>query len=50
MLREIGLNGVRVSADTIYDLTLAATGSRDKAEDACKQHIAAELRAGRTPL
>jgi len=44
------LSGAQLSADSIYDLTLAATGSKRKAEEAFKRHRHAELRSGREPL
>lgn len=48
--RELSLRpDLQLSADQMYDLVLAETGSRDSAEYAARAAMAAELRAGRTP-
>ncbi|HMP07288.1 MAG TPA: hypothetical protein PJ982_13125 [Lacipirellulaceae bacterium] len=40
---------VRPTCKQVYDLTLAETESRDAAENAEREYIAAMLRAGLTP-
>ena len=50
VLDDIRRSGNRISADDLYDLTLAATGSETQAELAMRTQIENELRAGETPL
>lgn len=50
LLREASYRpDLNLSADQLYDLTLAATQSQRKAEEAFKARRHQELRAGRTP-
>ncbi len=49
MMEALAVAGVTVTADQIYDLTLAATGSKAKAEKASFKHRWQELRQGITP-
>lgn len=46
---QANLMGARLTADQVYDLTLAETESREKAENAMADYIAAQLRANERP-
>lgn len=50
-LRELEARAAQADLDHagVFGLILAATGSRDRAEKAAFDFLAAELRAGRTP-
>lgn len=42
-------HGTKLSAPDLRDMTLAATGDKDKAEEAYLARIAAQMKAGLTP-
>lgn len=49
LLDEINLHDRKLTADAMYDLVLAATGSQDEAERATKEMMHARLRSGEVP-
>ena len=49
-LEAIGVEGRPMSSDALYDLTLAATGSKLEAEEAAMERMKSELRSGATPM
>lgn len=48
--QQVMLGGVRLNGNQWYDLVLAETDDVEQAEKAMQTYIAAELRAGRTPV